>query len=129
AALADLNTTRTPDPDPYLFWHQAEATGGQNYSQWDDRTASEFLETARTTADFNERIRLYNNFQVVFAKELPSLPLYYPVYSYGVDSQVQGVQVAPMYDVSDRLSLINEWYLVTRRTLEEQSTAEPAATP
>ena len=129
AALADLNTSRTPDPDPYLFWHQAEATGGQNYSQWDDRTASEFLETARTTADFNERIRLYNNFQVVFAKELPSLPLYYPVYSYGVDSQVQGVQVAPMYDVSDRLSLINEWYLVTRRTLEEQSTAEPAATP
>jgi peptide/nickel transport system substrate-binding protein len=129
AALGDLNTSRTPDPDPYLFWHQAEATGGQNYSQWDDRTASEFLETARTTADFNERIRLYKNFQVVFAKELPSLPLYYPVYSYGVDAQVQGVQVAPMYDVSDRLALIDEWYLVTRRALEEQSTAEPAATP
>ncbi len=129
AALADLNTSRTPDPDPYLFWHQAEATGGQNYSQWDNRTASEFLETARTAADFNERARLYRNFQVVFAKELPSLPLYYPVYSYGVDSQVQGVQVAPMYDTSDRLALIDDWYLVTRRTLEEQSTAEPAATP
>jgi peptide/nickel transport system substrate-binding protein len=129
AALGDLNTSRTPDPDPYLFWHQAEATGGQNYSQWDDRTASEFLETARTTADFNERIRLYKNFQVVFAKEMPSLPLYYPVYSYGVDAQVQGVQVAPMYDISDRLALIDEWYLVTRRALEEQSTAEPVGTP
>ncbi|MBI2333819.1 MAG: peptide ABC transporter substrate-binding protein [Chloroflexi bacterium] len=129
AALGDLNTSRTPDPDPYLFWHQAEATGGQNYSQWDNRTASEFLETARTAADFNERTRLYKNFQVVFAKELPSLPLYYPVYSYGVDAQVQGVQVAPMYDVSDRLALINEWYLVTRRALEEQATAEPAGTP
>jgi hypothetical protein len=34
-----------------------------------------------------------------------------------------------MYDVSDRLALIDEWYLVTRRALEEQSTAEPAATP
>ncbi|MFN3491086.1 MAG: peptide ABC transporter substrate-binding protein, partial [Anaerolineales bacterium] len=44
AALADINTSRTPDPDPYLFWHQSEATGGQNYSQWDNRTASEFLE-------------------------------------------------------------------------------------
>jgi hypothetical protein len=32
---------------------------------------------------------------------------------------VQGVQVAPMYDISDRLALINEWYLVTRRTLEQ----------
>lgn len=118
AALADLNTARTPDPDPYLFWHQSEATGGQNYSQWDNRTASEFLETARTAADFETRARLYRNFQVVFAKEMPSLPLYYPVYSYGVDASVQGVQVAPMYDVSDRLALITEWYLVTRRTLE-----------
>lgn len=127
AALGDLSTSRTPDPDPYLFWHQAEATGGQNYSQWDSRTASEFLETARTAADFNERARLYRNFQVVFAKELPSLPLYYPVYSYGVDAQVQGVQVAPMYDISDRLALINEWYLVTRRTLEDQPEATPSA--
>ena len=127
AALADLNTARTPDPDPYLFWHQSEATGGQNYSQWDNRTASEFLETARTEADFATRARLYRNFQVVFAKDMPSLPLYYPVYSYGVDAQVQGVQVASMYDVSDRLALINEWYLVTRRTLEQ--TPEPTVSP
>ncbi len=127
AALADLNTARTPDPDPYLFWHQSEATGGQNYSQWDNRTASEFLETARTEADYSERARLYRNFQVIFAKEIPSLPLYYPVYSYGVDAQVQGVQVAPMYDISDRLALISEWYLVTRRTLEQ--TPQPTIGP
>ncbi len=119
AALADLNTSRTPDPDPYLFWHQSEATGGQNYSQWDNRTASEFLETARTTANYQDRARLYRNFQVIFTKDMPSLPLYYPVHSYGVDAQVQGVQVAPMYDLSDRLALINEWYLVTRRALEQ----------
>ncbi|MEW6404242.1 MAG: peptide ABC transporter substrate-binding protein [Chloroflexota bacterium] len=119
AALADLNTARTPDPDPYLFWHQSEATGGQNYSQWDNRTASEYLETARTLADFTDRAKLYRNFQVIFSRELPSLPLYYPVYSYGVDAQVQGVQVAPLYDVGDRLAFISDWYLVTRRTLEQ----------
>ncbi|MCX6059255.1 MAG: peptide ABC transporter substrate-binding protein [Chloroflexi bacterium] len=127
AALADLNTARTPDPDPYLFWHQSEATGGQNYSQWDNRTASEFLESARTAADFESRARLYRNFQVVFAKEMPSLPLYYPVYSYGVDAQVQGVQVAPMYDISDRLAVVNEWYLITRRALEQ--TPIPTSAP
>ena len=127
AALADINTSRTPDPDPYLFWHQSEATGGQNYSQWDSRTASEFIETARTATDFDTRARLYRNFQVVFAKEVPSLPLYYPVYSYGVDAQVQGVQVAPMYDISDRLALIAEWFLVTRRTLEQ--TPVPTTAP
>ncbi len=127
AALVDLNLARTPDPDPYPFWHQAEATGGQNYAQWDNRTASEYLEQARVNTDFGVRTRLYRNFQVVFAKELPCLPLYSPVYSFAVDAQVLGVQVPPLYDISDRFSVITNWYLVTRRSLESapQETATP----
>jgi peptide/nickel transport system substrate-binding protein len=119
AALVDLDLSRTPDPDPYPFWHQAEATGGQNYSQWDNRAASEYLEQARVTADYTLRTRLYRNFQVVFGKELPALPLFVPVYSYGVDSQVQGVQVGALYDPSDRLATFSNWYLLTRRALEQ----------
>jgi len=126
SALVDLNLARTPDPDPYPFWHQSEATGGQNYSQWDNRDASEYLEQARTETDFTVRARLYHNFQVVFTKDLPSLPLYYPVYNYGVSSQVHGVQIPmPMYDTSNRLSFLSDWYLVTRRTIEQ--TAVPTA--
>ena len=119
AALVDLNLSRTPDPDPYPFWHQSEATGGQNYSQWDNRAASEYLEQARVTTDYTLRTRLYRNFQVVFAKELPALPLFAPVYSYGVSSDVQGVQVAALYDPSDRLATLTSWYLLTRRALEQ----------
>ena len=126
AALVDLNLARTPDPDPYPFWHQAEAGNGQNYSQWDNRVASEYLEQARVTADLSLRTRLYRNFQVVFAKEVPALPLYIPVYSYGVDSQVQGVQVAPLYDPSDRFATFNQWYLRTRRALEQDATPTSA---
>jgi peptide/nickel transport system substrate-binding protein len=117
AALVDLNLSRTPDPDPYPFWHQAEAVGGQNYSGWDNRAASEYLEQARVTADYSLRAKLYRNFQVVFVKELPALPLYVPVYSYAVDSQVQGVQVGPLYEPSDRLNTFTSWYLLTRRAL------------
>jgi peptide/nickel transport system substrate-binding protein len=127
AALVDLDISRTPDPDPYPFWHQAEATGGQNYSQWDNRPASEYLEQARVTADYTLRTRLYRNFQVVFAKELPALPLFAPVYSYGVDAQVEGVQVASLYDPSDRLATFANWYLLTRRALEPAET--PTLTP
>ncbi|MGB8984414.1 MAG: peptide ABC transporter substrate-binding protein [Anaerolineales bacterium] len=127
AALVDINLSRTPDPDPYPFWHQAEATGGQNYSQWDDRTASEYLEQARVTADYTLRTRLYRNFQVIFARELPAIPLFVPVYSYGVDSQVRGVQVAALYDPSDRLATFPSWYLLTRRALEQ--TEVPTAVP
>jgi len=123
AALVELAFARTPDPDPYPFWHQAEATGGQNYSQWDNRSASEYLEQARVTTDFSLRTKLYRNFQVVFSRELPALPLYVPVYSYGVKQDVQGVQVPPLFDPSDRLSFIDQWYLITRRALE--ATAAP----
>jgi peptide/nickel transport system substrate-binding protein len=127
AALVDLNLARTPDPDPYPFWHQAEATGGQNYSQWDNRTASEYLEQARVTADYTLRTRLYRNFQVIFARELPALPLFSPVYSYGVDSEVEGVQIPALYEPSDRLSTFTSWYLLTRRALEPEET--PTTSP
>jgi len=127
SALVDLNLSRTPDPDPYPFWHQAEATGGQNYSGWDNRPASEYLEQARVTADYSLRTRLYRNFQVIFAKELPALPLYVPVYSYGVDVQVQGVQVGALYEPSDRLNTFTHWYLLTRRALGQNAT--PTASP
>jgi peptide/nickel transport system substrate-binding protein len=125
SALVDVNLSRTPDPDPYPFWHQAEATGGQNYAQWDNRAASEYLEQARVTADYTLRAKLYRNFQILFAKELPALPLYIPVYSYGVDTQVQGVQVSPLYDPSDRFADFTGWYLLTRRALEQPVITTP----
>jgi peptide/nickel transport system substrate-binding protein len=125
AALVDLNLSRSPDPDPYPFWHQAEAVGGQNYTGWDNRPASEYLEQARVTADYSLRTRLYRNFQVVFSKELPALPLYIPVYSYGVDAQVQGVQAGPLYEPGDRLNTFTSWFLLTRRALEQESTPSP----
>ena len=124
AALVDLNLSHSPDPDPYPFWDQAEATGGQNYSQWDSRIASEYLEQARITVDFNERARLYRNFQVIFAKELPALPLFYPVYTYAVDRSVQGVQMGPLFEPSDRFATVSTWYMVAKRP----SAAEAAVT-
>ncbi|HAL16270.1 MAG TPA: hypothetical protein DCP32_05820 [Anaerolineaceae bacterium] len=114
AALVDLNLARYPDPDPYPFWDSVLATSGQNYSQWDHKIASEYLEEARIAVDAGERARLYRNFQVIFSDELPSLPLYYPVYNYGVDRQVQGVRMGPLLDTSDRFATVLEWFLVAR---------------
>jgi peptide/nickel transport system substrate-binding protein len=121
AALVDLNFSRTPDPDPYPFWHQAQITGGQNYAKWDDRQASEYLEQARIEVDIEERTRLYNNFQVRFASELPSLPLFYPIYNYAVDEQIQGVTMGPLYDPSDRLVTAPQWFLLAGRAPVENT--------
>jgi len=127
AALVDLNMTRSPDPDPYPFWDQAQISDGQNYSNWNDRQASEFLERARITSDLAERTKAYRNFQVRFTTEMPALPLFYPVYSYGVDEQVQGVGMGPLYDISDRLNTIAAWYLSARRATT--TPPEPTVTP
>jgi peptide/nickel transport system substrate-binding protein len=123
AALVDLNLARSPDPDPYPFWHQEQATGGQNYSQWNDRQASEYLEQARITTDITERARLYRNFQVRFAQELPALPLYYPVYTYAVSIEVQGVRIGSLFDTSNRFDTITSWFLLTK--LSSGQTATP----
>ena len=122
AALVDLNLARSPDTDPYPFWHQAQASGGQNYAQWDDRQASEYLEAARVTTALAERTRLYNNFQVRFAQELPALPLFYPVSTYAVTAEVQGVRVGPLFDTADRFNTLTSWFLVTRRADETTPT-------
>ncbi len=126
AALVDLNLARSPDPDPYPFWDQAQASGaGQNYSQWDSRMASEYLEQARVTADQAERARYYRNFQVVFNDELPALPLFYGVYNYAVDRGIQGVRVGPLFDTSDRFANITEWFLAGRVLRPASPTAAP----
>jgi peptide/nickel transport system substrate-binding protein len=118
AALVDINLTRSPDPDPYPFWDQAQITGGQNYSQWSDRQASEYLEEARVELDRSERIRLYNNFQVRFASDLPALPLFYPIYNYGIDQRVNGVTIGSLYQASDRFADVVKWFLLAERSLE-----------
>ena len=114
AALVDLNLSRSPDPDPYPFWDQVQANGGQNYTQWDNKVASDYLETARVTLDITERARLYRNFQAIFADDLPALPLYYPVYSYVVDTQVQGIRMGPLFDSSDCFANVTSWFLQAR---------------
>ena len=119
AALIDINYFRSPDPDPYPFWDQAQQTGGQNYSQWENRVVSQYLEEARVSQDTGERAKLYRNFQVIFTDELPALPLFYPIYTFAIDESIQGVRIGSMYDSSDRFWNTSDWFLIA------QSGAEP----
>lgn len=114
AALVDLNLSQTPDPDPYPFWDMGQAASGQNYTQWNNRIVSDTIEQARITVDFAERKRLYYNFQTIFANELPALPLYYPVYNYGVTDQILGISMGPLIDTSSRFATITDWFMAAK---------------
>jgi peptide/nickel transport system substrate-binding protein len=124
AALVDINLSNTPDPDPYPFWHQTQTTGGQNYAIWNDQRASEYLEQARIIPDPVERTRLYRNFQVRFSDQVPALLLFYPMYTYGVSDDVNGVRIGPIFQPSDRLETVTDWYLYSELPGAQQ-TVEP----
>lgn len=123
AALVEVDYSNSPDPDPYSFWDQAQASSGQNYSQWENKTASEYLEQARVVNNLDDRSRYYRNFQVLFAKDLPALPLFYPMYTYGVDREIHGVQMGPLFNTSDRLNNLPDWYLVANRKPDKNATS------
>lgn len=81
------------------------------------------------TVDLDERARLYRNFQVRFAQELPSLPLFYSVYRYTINEVVQGVRIGSLFNSSDRFATINDWYLVTKRTTGLETIEPTTQTP
>jgi peptide/nickel transport system substrate-binding protein len=118
ALLTEIDYAPYPDPDPYPFWHDTQIEGGQNYTGFDDRNSSIWLERARTTPDIGKRADYYRSFEHRFRDQVPALFLYHPVYNYAIDSGVEGVSIGPLIDPSDRLAGIGEWYLVARRAAQ-----------
>jgi peptide/nickel transport system substrate-binding protein len=113
------------DPDPYLMWHSEQIGGdGQNYAGLKNADIDQLLEQARQSNDRGERAELYREFQDLFAEEVPSLLIYYPIYNYAVDEMVKGVQLSPMTDPSDRFRTIAQWYIKTRRVLVSEAGEE-----
>jgi len=124
AVLIDLSLAG--DPDPYPFWHETQADPpGQNYSQFRDRDVSEVLEQARRTNNQAQRITLYHKFQEMFREKTPGILLYYPVYNYGISEKVRDVQIAPMAVSSDRFRTLPDWYVITRRVIQNKALFEP----
>ncbi len=126
-ALTHIDLMRFPDPDPYSFWHDSQVETGQNYSGFNDRNISIWLEQARITPDYSRRAELYQSFQYRFQDQVPSILLYYEIYNYAIGVQIQGVSIGPVFDPSDRFNNIENWHLIARRNLNPQivDTDEP----
>lgn len=104
------------DPDPYALWHSTQlAPAGLNVSGFNNRRADELLERGRRTTDRTERAKLYQEFQTVFADELPSLPLFFPTYDFAISTKIKGVKPGVVATPADRFRNVVEWYAKTRR--------------
>lgn len=99
-----------PDPDPYLAWHSSQSTGnGRNLADYASEDADKLMETARRTDDLAARKSLYREFQRLFHQDAPSIPLYFPIYTYFVTDEMKGVNLGVLFHPSSRFLNVNEW--------------------
>jgi len=108
------------DPDPYPLWHSTQIDNGQNYTGWSNEQADLLLEQGRSVNDQGRRMQLYSEFQRIFREELPALPLYYDVYTYGVSDQVKDVEIGRLNWPWERFRGAGQWYIVTQRVTVEE---------
>ena len=128
AALTDWN--QVGDPDPFPQWHSSQIDGnGQNYAGWQNAEADALMEQARQSTDENRRRDLYAEYQDIFAEELPSLPLFHPLYTYGVSTRVHNVQIGSLNTPAERFGSFPAWYIDSRRVPANQIPADAPPTP
>lgn len=107
------------DPDPYAFWHSSQTEyPGLNLSGFSNRNADELIETARETGDPEERSEALKELQEIVAEEIAAVFLYQPTYSYALSSKIQGADIPHIVSPSDRFSRVHEWYIRTRRSVD-----------
>jgi peptide/nickel transport system substrate-binding protein len=98
------------DPDPYPAWHSSQAIGdGRNLAAYTSDEADAIMEAARQTTALEARRDLYVQFQELFVQDVPSVPLYYPVYSYFVSSRIDGIEPGVLFTPASRFANVHEW--------------------
>jgi peptide/nickel transport system substrate-binding protein len=98
------------DPDPYPAWHSSQITAtGRNIAGYSSNEADRLMEEARRTTDFDERQRNYFAFQQQFIEDFPSVILFYPVFTYFVAGNVEGVEIGTLFSTASRFANIHEW--------------------
>ncbi len=111
-----------PDPDPYPVWHssQVEQPDAGNLAGYQSEDADRVIEEARQTTDLDKRQALYYTFQQKFLEDVPSVLLYYPVFTYFVAEEVQNLELGTLFQPSSRFANVIEWALGESSELLEE---------
>jgi peptide/nickel transport system substrate-binding protein len=122
------------DPDPYILWHSTQADGGYNFANFRDSEADQLLENGRRATNPTERKVLYNQFQDLFASEVPAVVLYYPRYVVAIAKSVNGVEADTIDTPADRFRGMAHWFIQYDEKTAAEATQQaqppaPASTP
>ncbi|MBM4177223.1 peptidoglycan-binding protein [Candidatus Gribaldobacteria bacterium] len=103
-------------PDPFPFWHSSQKDyPGLNIAGYVSKQADKLLEEAREAQSEEERNKKLEEFQGVFANDLPAILLVRPDYVYTLSSKIKGFNVLKITEPSKRFSTIEEWHFKTKR--------------
>lgn len=104
------------DSDPYFFWHSSQLKDpGLNLSSFSSDEIDKIIEQGRTEFDTDKRVQIYQDFQKKLISNNPAIFLYSPYYIYPVRNTVKGIDSQSLISPSDRFSLVNTWYIKTKR--------------
>ncbi len=106
------------DPDLYDFWSQEAIVRGQNFSRWNNRSASEALEAGRQTWEDELRVQFYKAFSSFYERELPAITVYQDVRMFVMNGNVRGQTVGTPADLTELLSPFPQWVILADQTDE-----------
>lgn len=108
--LALVDVRPTYDPDLYDFWSQEAIIRGQNYAGWNNRRASEALESGRQTIAQAEREVYYDTFLRQFDTDLPALTLFQHIGTVSLSSSVQDAEIGRVDTPRDLFTDFASWF-------------------
>lgn len=98
--------------DLYPFWHSSQKDDpGLNVALYTNIATDDYLETARTTQDEEERSEAIRAFEKEVQKELPAIFLYSPTFTYVIHEDVSVTPIERIVRPSERFSTIEAWHM------------------
>ncbi len=105
----------TSDPDPSWLWHSSQRVEGLNFAGYSNPLADDLLARARADTGPASRLRDLVSFQHLWIDDVPSVVLASPLLVYTMSSQIRGVRLGVIPELSARFQHIDEWYVRTQR--------------
>lgn len=113
--LALYYDVQTPLEVPALSLHsrnvpeEDNSWSGENYSGYKNEQMDDILEKMQVTCDYDMKLFRWEQFQKLYAEELPSLPLYFRTQTYIIPRQLVGI--IPTAHESSSTFWVENWHL------------------
>jgi peptide/nickel transport system substrate-binding protein len=102
------------ESDLFAFWHSSQRKDpGLNVAMYTNATVDKVLEDAFVTADEEQRVKKYTQFESEIKKDMPAVFLYSPSFIYVVSKELKGLAMDKIVSPKDRFSNIYLWYTDT----------------